>query len=349
MANRAAVMDKLYGSEPLALNAQGIELIRLMNWYNMNAEPEDRRKWIVDYAKNRLHYSETDLSLLSSVALQMVQTVPYCARAILKGSTFKDQAHVVNMIDHTCKEVIEKARISYNESQAQREQIRLRTVAFRKVLVSNVYWNLFDQLEKGVANISLISLSDLTVPEMEQIKTRVEASLKEYKEAKINPEGYENINVRSMIKRLEGVLENINQKTNTEKARKKTTTVRKHKPITAAKQVSKLRYAKEIDGFKSVNPEAILTASILFVYEEKTRKLVRFQNTDGTKLTIASSKVKAHTITSKTVRKPSLVLTEMRKGTIKTAERVYEMLTTKEQVHSGRMTDKSLILRVNAV
>src|SRR6185437_5342530 len=349
MANRAAVMDRLYGSEPLVINAQGIELIKLMNWYNMNAEPEDRRKWIVDYAKNRLHYSDTDLSLLSGAALQMVQTIPYCARAILKVSTFHDQLNVVNLIDNTCKEVVQKARASYNENHSQREQNRIRSEMVRKVIVSNAYWNIFDQLENGKGDVKLTALSELTIPEMERIKTHIESSLNEYKEAKNDPEGYECINFRAMIKRLEKTLDDINQQTSTVKARKKVTVIRKHKPISAAKQVSKLRYAKEIDGFKSVNPEAILTASLLFVYDEKTRKLVKFQNPDGTKLAIASSKVKAHTITARTVRKPSLVLTEMRKGTIKTAERVYETLTTKEQVHSGRLTDKCLILRVNAV
>lgn len=349
MANRAAVLDKLYGSEPLVINAQGIELINLMNWYNMNSEPEDRRKWIVNYAKNRLHYDDADLSLLSSVALQMVQTIPYCARAILKGSTFEDQSGVVNLIDKTCKQVITKARDSYNESQAQREQNKLRSEMSRKSIISEAYWNIFDQLDSGENNIKLTVLSGLTIPEIEKIKSHIEFSLEEYKEAKSNSEGYEKINLRSLIKRLEKVLDDMNHQTSLAKARKKITVVRKRKPVSAAKQVSKLHYSKEVDGFKSINPEAILTASVLFVYDEKTRRMIKFANPDGTKLTIANSKVKAHTITSKTVRKPSLVLTEMRKGTIKTAERVYEDLTTKEQVHSGRVTDKCLILRVNAV
>lgn len=349
MANRAAVMDKLYGSEPLAINAQGIELVKLMNWYNLNSEPEDRRKWIVDYAKNRLHYSDSDLSLLSSVALQLVQTVPYCARAILKGSTFRDQLNVVNLIDRTCKEAIEKSRAAYNQNQFQREQSNMRATMARKVMVSNAYWNLFDQLENTTGEVKLAVLSDLTATEIQQIKTHIEFSLDEYNNAKKDSEGYESINVRSIAKRLENVLAGINQKIGTIKAQKKTTVIRKRKPITASKQVSKLRYAKEVDGFKSINPEAILTANVLFVYDEKTRRMIKFSNPDGAKLTILGSKVKAHTITSKTVRKPSEVLTEMRKGTIKTAERVYEALTTKEQPHTGRMTEKCLILRLNAI
>lgn len=349
MVNRAAVLDKLYGSEPLVINAQRVEAINLLNWYNLNAEPEDRRKWIIDYAKNRLHYSEFDLSLLSSIALQMVQTIPYCARAILKGSTFKNQSDVINMIDRVCKESVEKARASYIESQAQREENKMRLNMIRKAVVSNAYWSIFDQLESGVNDISLSALADLTVPEIEQIRWHVKNSLDEYKAARADSEGYEHINVRSNVKRLEKILLAIDQKTSTEKARKKTTVIRKRKPVSASKQVSKLRYAKEIDGFKSINPEAILTASILFVYDEKTRKMIKFMNVDGTKLTIVGSKVKAHSITSRTVRKPSLVLTEMRKGTIKTAERVYESLTTKEQPHTGRMTDKCLILRVNSI
>lgn len=349
MANRAAVLDKLYGSEPLVINAQGVELSILLNWYNMNAEPEDRRKWIVDYAKNRLHYSESDLSLLSSAALQMVQTIPYCARAILKGSTFKNQLDVINLIDRACKETIGKARMAYDETQAQREENKMRSEKARKSLMSAAYWSIFDQLENGSGDIKLTALAGLTVPEMQRIKEHVEYSLDEYKAAKEDSEGYDGINVRSTFKRLENVLFQIDQKTSTEKARKKTTVVRKRKPITAEKQVSKLRYAKEVDGFKSINPEAILTASVLFVYDGKTRRMIKFSNPDGAKLTILGSKVKAHTTTSKTVRKPSEVLTEMRKGTIKTAERVYEALTTKEQVHTGRMTDKCLILRLNSI
>lgn len=349
MANHAAVMDKLYGSEPLVINAQGIELVKLMNWYNLNSEPEDRRKWIVDYAKNRLHYSNSDLSLLSSAALQMVQTVPYCARAILKGSTFRDQLNVVNLIDRTCKEAIEKSRAAYNQNQFQREQSNMRTAMARKVLVSNAYWNLFDQLENTAGEVKLTVLSDLTAAEMQQIKAHVESSLDEYNNAKKDTEGYEGINVRSISKRLENVLAGINQKIGTVKAQKKTTVIRKRKPITASKQVSKLRYAKEIDGFKSIDPEAILTASVLFVYDEKTRKLIKFSNPDGQRLSVTASKVKAHTIVCRTLRKPSATLTEMRKGTIKTAERVYDTLTTKDQTHSGRMTDKCLILRMNSV
>lgn len=349
MANRTAILDRMYGSEPLAINVQGIELVKLMNWYNLNSEPEDRRKWICDYAKNRLHYNDSDLSLLSSAALQMVQTFPYCARAIMKGSTFHNQLEIINMVDEACKSAIAKVRESYSGSQSQREQSRLRSAMARKVLVSEAYWSIADQLETNATNIKLDALANLTVAEMDTIKSHLEFNLEEYKAAKSDQEGYERINFRPLIKRIEGVIQSITQKSSTIKARKKTTVTRKRKPITASKQVSKLKYAKEVDGFKSINPEAILTASLLFVYDEKTRKLIKFSNPDSTRLTVVGSKVKAHTIVCRTLRKPSITLTEMRKGTIKAAERVYESLTTKDATHSGRMTEKCLILRLNAI
>jgi len=349
MANRPAVMDRLYGSEPVVINAQGIELSKLLNWYNLNSEPEDRRKWILEYAKNRLQYSEEDLSLLQGMALQVVQTVCYCARAIMKGSTFTNQLEIINYIDDSCKKAIEKARVAYNESHQERERVRIGAAIARRKLVSKTYWELFDQLEQGTGDIVLTALNDLTVPEMNRIKAHIDSSLDEYKAAKNDSEGYEHLNLRSMIKRLEVASQGIVRLTSTEKARKKTTVIRKRKPLTASKQVSKLRYAKEVDGFKSVNPEAILTANVLFVYDEKARKLIKFTNPDGQRLTISNSKVTAHTIVCRTLRKPSISLTEMRKGTFKTAERVYESLTTKEQPHTGRMTDKCLILRVNSI
>lgn len=339
----------VYGPEPMMVGVKDIDLIRMMNWYNLNAGTEERRKWILEYAEKRLGYDETDLSLLSSVALQLVQTVPYCARAILKGSTFAEQKRVVDLIDNTCRKAIENARVVYNQNQAQREQSKLRSMMTRKTMLANAYWSIFEQLEGGTTNVKLDALASLTPAEMDQIKSRLEFNLEDFKAAKNDPEGYEGINLRASIKRLEGVLQSISQQSSTAKARKNTTVIRKRKPVTAAKQVSKLRYAKEIDGFKSIDPEAILTSSILFVYDSKTRRLIKFSNPDGVRMVVLGSKVKAHTIVSRTLRKPSITLTEMRKGTIKTAERVYDELTTKDAPHSGRMTDKCLILRVNSV
>lgn len=349
MANQAKIMDTLYGSEPLVIEANGSVLMNLLNWYNATAEPEDRRKWIVKYAKERLQYSDQDVSFLQSAALQLVPTVPHCARAILHGSTFVDQIKIIKFIDEACKIAVEKARKEYDQNQNERVQLKQREMLARKTVLTNAYWNIYDQLEMSSKPLVLQVLEDLNPVEIEQIKKHLQFTLSEYQEAKHDSEGYESVNVKSQIKRIETALQSMDYRNDVKKAQKKTTIIRKRKPVTAAKQVSKMRYAKEVEGFKSMNPEAILTSSLLFVYEDKTRKLIRFSNPDGQRMTVAGVKIKAQAITSKTVRKPSSVLTEMRKGTMKMAERVYSELKTKEQSHSGRMTDKSLILRMNTV
>ena len=135
---------------------------------------------------------------------------------------------------------------------------------------------------------------------------------------------------------------------------------RKAKPKSASKLVEKLKYAKTNDKYKlaSINPEDIVGASELWVFNAKTRKLGKYvasnvdpkgMQRDGTGLTVKGTTIIGFDETAsiqKTLRKPEEQLKDFKSaGKVKLRKFLDEIATTDTKLN-GRINLDTLLLKV---
>lgn len=134
----------------------------------------------------------------------------------------------------------------------------------------------------------------------------------------------------------------------TKKAKRKT---RAPKPKSTAQQVSKLKYLKESNEYKiaSVDPQSIVGASIVYLFNVKTRALTRLEST----ATVGMG-VKGTTLINfdddkcekKRLRKPEDFLATVAKTTKAKFNKEWAALTTKPSEANGRVNADTIILKV---
>lgn len=160
-------------------------------------------------------------------------------------------------------------------------------------------------------------------------------------------EGYSNFSKRELKafhKFVGEIIDDCQQMVQTAKA---TRAPRKRKAVPASKQVAKIKYMKEFAelNLKSCKPEDILTASELWVYNTKYRKVQVY------KAEMGSLGVKGTTIigfsvkdsTSLTLRKPEEFFKGLSLGK-RALNAAIKKLTTKPSTPNGRINEECVLL-----
>ncbi|QIG65761.1 hypothetical protein phiOC_p096 [Ochrobactrum phage vB_OspM_OC] len=110
-----------------------------------------------------------------------------------------------------------------------------------------------------------------------------------------------------------------------------------------------LPHCKELN-LSSVAPEKLIGASVVWVYNTKTRQLFYLTAKDGEKLTVKGTTVLGFDPAksfSKKVRKPELDVPKISSAAKKTAYKLFDSLTTKPaQQDVGRISAECLLLRI---
>jgi hypothetical protein len=126
---------------------------------------------------------------------------------------------------------------------------------------------------------------------------------------------------------------------------------RAKKQKSAAQVVGKVTYMPRDDKLKvvSINPDQIVGAAQLWVFNVKTRKLGVFHAADDSGLMIKGTTVKnfdEKTSKCKTVRKPEQKIPEVIAAGKVALRRVLEEIRAKDSVLKGRLNKDTLLLKV---
>ena len=124
---------------------------------------------------------------------------------------------------------------------------------------------------------------------------------------------------------------------------------RKKKTLSASRLINKLKYQQEFSDLKlvSINPEKIIGANELWVFNTKNNKLGVYKAVN----TIRGFSVKGCTIqhfdesesVEKTARKPQEAVSILKKRSLKN---VLQNMTTKERQLTGRINAQTILLGV---
>lgn len=145
---------------------------------------------------------------------------------------------------------------------------------------------------------------------------------------------------KKVIKKLEEI------ETDIEKYIAEYTPVRKpRKPKTPAQQVKKLPYLAEWKKYKSINPEEIIRASMLFGYNISTKKLTMFKSYGG--LRVQGSKIiDVDECIEKTLTDLTLLDRLVSGGNIIAKGFMDEIPRSKEKEGNNRITKNTLLIKV---
>ena len=121
--------------------------------------------------------------------------------------------------------------------------------------------------------------------------------------------------------------------------------VRKPRIKTPAQQVKKLPYLAEWKKYKSINPEEIIRASMLFAYNTSNKKLTMFKSYGG--LRVQGSKIiDADECIEKTLTDLKLLDRLVSGGNIIASKFMDEIPRSKEKEGNNRITKNALLIKV---
>lgn len=134
----------------------------------------------------------------------------------------------------------------------------------------------------------------------------------------------------------------------TKKAKRKT---RAPKVKSTAQQVVKLKYLKESAEYKiaSVDPQTIVGASILYLFNTKTRALTRIESSATVGLGVKGTTIinfDEDKCLKRKLRKPEDFLSSVAKTTKAKMTKEWNALTTKPAIANGRVNADTIILKV---
>ena len=144
---------------------------------------------------------------------------------------------------------------------------------------------------------------------------------------------------KKVIKKLEEIEKDIDKYCEEYKP------VRKPRIKTPAQQVKKLPYLAEWKKYKSINPEEIIRASMLFAYNTSNKKLTMFKSYGG--LRVQGSKIlDADECVEKTLTDLKLLDRLVSGGNIIASKFMDEIPRSKEKEGNNRITKNALLIKV---
>jgi len=318
-----------------------MQLVKALNWYNYFNNIKDTKKWILEYMEKN-GYSKEDINAYKvSNSSTITQTKASIARMLTRGVKIEHDldTHIRDIIDQHLESNTKVSKTSaydnYNELICD---IDIRLDKF------------YNSGYKTIINFAEIVKDRKPADYKEAMKFYSELA----EEVETFEEGYEHLSKRQKnkyIQNLLGLVEQIKLATTVTKRRK----VTERKPITKkvkpVEQIfAKMKYAKDSKEFNisSFDPVKMVDSSIIWVYDIKYKKLVKYVALEGQTLTVKGTtlqNVDSEKSMSKTVRKPLEVVPFLLTNTTRAINKMFSELTTKTAVPNNRTSDNTLLLR----
>lgn len=236
----------------------------------------------------------------------------------------------------------ERVREKISEYIAEiEEQVDLFSESGYKSEFDMYKWLMNNNVKAQPAN----AIADYYVPWCDELKETIT------KKDEQLVEGYSHMKP-AQIKKFVEFLDNIIKDATTWGANQKTVRkTRTKKAPSIEKQIAKIKYSKENKELKlvSINPALIIGCNQLWVFNTKYRKLVRYDASGPTGLSIKGTTLQGYdveTSMSKTVRKPNDVLPRVLNGGKIVIRKLMDELNSKSSVPNGRINGDTVLLRV---
>jgi len=213
-------------------------------------------------------------------------------------------------------------------------------------------YSLFSELRKtDVAYNTAKAIVDHYSPLLEELKELVGPKKKNNDMYDQLVEGYSHMTKKAQkayLKFIQSLIDDASSYMATKKAKRKT---RASKPKSTAQQVAKLKYLKENNEYKiaSVDPQSIIGATIVYLFNVKTRALTRIESSATIGLGVKGTtiiNIDDDKCEKKKLRKPEDFLAAVSKTTKAKMNKEWNALTTKPSGSNGRVNADTVVLKV---
>lgn len=345
-SKKKTIQGMIWGDEPTFENKEysQSEFIKVLNWYNYNANHEELKQYTLDYVAEYMPNLILVDNLDEIPKTLFKATLGALCRMIKRGYPKSD--YIDNKIHSQLLELIEYAGV--------REAKKAITVIQKPTVKKNNVDTYIDDVESYIDNCvatgnfykkdwkKFIKEYKIKKKEGQEIAEYFTGLLNELKES---DEGYDNIS-KADFNKYKDIVDNV---VNTFSNIVGTSKTRIKKPVDKFKLVSKVKYMENFDelGLESIHPVHIIDAKYVVLYNTKYKKLQLIIAED--KLTIRGSTIygiNKEISQSKTVRKPELIKHRFVNKDVPYILGSFRELKTKNGTPTGALNENTLILVV---
>lgn len=330
-----------------------INLNRALSWYANKLGSKESKAYTLDYVKQN-KYPKSTIEQLSKSKDWLFCNLGFVCRMISRGANLDKK----EWIDFRINEIISK---NTHEEVEKKESPTIQDSIFDQ---TTKYINDLEELVDGIIKTRKLPIFNcydwLKSNDIKPLYTKHiinhYANLKLELELTINKkddqlvESYSSWTKKALkdyYTFISSIISSCEDYANNTKITRKRT---KKKPVSLEKKVSKVIYKKEDADYKivSINPTEILSASQLWVFNTKTKKLGIYYSKDESGLSIKGTTLENfdETLsTQKTLRKPLDIIGKIPKGKKTELKKMFKDITSKDSILNGRLNVDTILLR----
>jgi len=351
------------GAEPDAtkiaagIEGYGVKFITAMNWYSIDGNKADARKYLREYIKKN---RPADLKDFDKVPDKEIRpTYGWVARILSKGATLSN--HHVETFNHYLltilnpvqapavqKPVIVTNRVSIQDAMNEKITNYIGTLegAYDDYITDGTEFSL-------EADMKAKEIPQAYVPKIEEwAKRRLREwiEITEGKDAQLNEaySHYTKTSKKDVAKFFAAMVQDCEKYGAFKKANRKPRTIKQKTP---AQQVKGLKYKTKDEelSISSVSPMDIVGASAVWLFNTKNRKLSVYRTDSGQGIQVKGSALQNYdpeVSETKTLRKPAEQLQELLNAGKVQLRKFMDSIKTKGGEVNGRVNTEMLIVRV---
>lgn len=326
------------------------------NWYSYNATPGHNKKWVLEYCKNNTSFNQNELDILDSVSEKRFISYGPTVRIFMNNGPIKKYSLL--KIDDYIKELIKEHEVVHEEKLKQNKIKQLikteQEIQYASTLVNEFEDNIQTFLDGKSYKLNFDYnnwVTENNVPKKVHlhiierwnlVKDELKSTEPDYIEAYSHIPYKKKLELISFIESL-ATTENVQEAPVIKRTRAK-------KPKSAAKQVKKIKFMSNFEelNLKSINPEKIIGASNLWVYNTQYKILLNYIAEKDKSFEIKGTTLlnfDENLSVGKRLRKPEEVLTTIMSGGKIVFRKTFESLKTKEIKTTGRINEHCILLK----
>lgn len=326
-----------------------LKLLQAFNWFNLEKDRKDARKYIEDYCKKH------NIPIRSLTDSEVNLTMGWVCRVMLKGAQLStDHQRALNRYLNTLtplpqvQKIVTAPKVNIQEATQNRIAAyigELEGVIDDLVKDPKTPFSLLDDMKKN----EMPQASSDEIREWVKSKLREPIEVLEGKDKDLI-EGYSNFKKKDLVafaKRLASFLEEAEKYSAFKKANRKP---RAKKVKSPTLQVKDLKYKSQDDQLKitSVSPTEIVGAMQVWVFNTKTRKLAVYRTESSSGIQVKGTTLQNYEpeqSVQKTVRKPEIVLQDLLKAGKVQLRKFMDGIKAVDSQPNGRLNVDTLIVR----
>lgn len=336
----------------------------MLTWYNYNRNSNDARQYFIDYLKK--YESGSSLTNISMTDVTINNSIGWLCRIRMGNEKNFPDKYIKNIEDakiNVLQLVAAKKMEVEDTTQVKRLSVQENIQKQFRDILGEIEAKVDDFVSSGCKGTfdlyEWLKDNDIKAIQAKNIYTHYETTLlAELTDAHTGcceqmVEAYAflgKVKLKAYIQFVQELVEAAKKFENDEKTRAFLhRTPRAKKPKPPAKLVAKLHYLKEHNTLKSIDPEKIIGANQLWVYNVKTRVLSGYFCPNNHGLSVNGSTITNYdeeASVGKILRKPEQTLPEVVSGTKITIKRIFDKINAKGKKLTGRINKDTILVKV---